>query len=273
MSEHKNKVVYVLSDGTGQSAINIIRACLIQFEDSDIRLSVYSKVDSEEKIHNILESVDKSNAFVAFTIAKKKLRRVVHEICHKKGIIHHDILGPPVEKFSSFLQSTPIEDPNLLRRVDSRYFKRIEAIEFSFNHDDGRNLKDIEKADIVLLGLSRTSKTPTSFFLAQQGYKVVNIPIVPEVGVPDEIYKVDPNKVVCLMMEPDTLQKIRLERLKHYKSPSRYTDINNILQEVEFVYALKDKNRLWHIVDTTNKSVEETAREILMKIYGREIPL
>jgi len=267
------KTVYILSDGTGQSAINIIKACLIQFEDPKIKLSVYSKVDNEDKIVTILEKAGRHKAFVAFTIAKKSLRRLVHEICHKKEIIHHDILGPPVEKLSAFLGSEPIENPNLLRKVDSKYFKRIEAIEFSINHDDGKNLKNIEEADIIILGLSRTSKTPTSFFLAQQGYKVVNIPIVPEVGVPDEVYKVDQDKIVCLMMEPDTLQKIRLERLKHYKIANRYTNINNILEEVEFIYTLKDKHRQWHVVDTTNKSVEETAREILMKIYGREIPL
>ncbi|TYB33393.1 pyruvate, water dikinase regulatory protein [Flexistipes sinusarabici] len=267
------KTVYILSDGTGQSAINIVKACLIQFEDPEIKLSVYSKVDNEDKIVSILEKAGRNKAFVAFTIAKKSLRRLVHEVCHKREIIHHDILGPPVEKLSAFLDSEPIENPNLLRKVDSKYFKRIEAIEFSINHDDGKNLKNLEEADIIILGLSRTSKTPTSFFLAQQGYKVVNIPVIPEVGIPEEVYKADQNKIVCLMMEPDILQKIRIERLKHYRTMSKYTNINHILEEVEFMYALKDKHRKWHIVDTTSKSVEETAREVLMKIYGREIQL
>lgn len=268
-----NKILYILSDGTGQSAINIVRACLIQFESPDVKLSVYSKVDSDKKIHEILDYAEKYEAFVAFTIAKRKLRRTVHEICHNNNIMHHDILGPPVEKFSSFLKSEPIEDPNLLRRVDSKYFERIDAIEYSISHDDGKSLKNLDEADIVLLGLSRTSKTPTSFFLAQQGYKVVNIPIVPEVGLPEEIFNIDQNNIVCLMMEPDTLQKIRIERLRHYRTNSKYTNIRNILEEVEYVYSLKDKNKQWHVVDTTNKSVEETAREILMKIYGRQIPL
>lgn len=267
------KKIYILSDGTGQSAINILRACLIQFDEPQVKLSIYSKIDSEDKIKNILKRISKEESFVAFTIAKKSLRQVVHEMCHASGIIHHDILGPPLEKLQMFLGKEAKENPNLLRRVDSKYFKRIEAVEFCISHDDGRNLKGIYDADIVLLGLSRTSKTPTSFFLGQQGYKVVNIPIVPEVELPEEIYQIDQNKIVCLIMEPEVLQKIRLARLRHYKTASRYTDLRHIFQEVEMVYDLVSKNRSWHVVDTTNKSVEETAREIIFKVYGRDLDI
>lgn len=280
MSEHLNietakqqKMVYILSDGTGQSAINILRACLIQFEDSDIKFSVYSKVDSREKIETILKKISKDKVFVAFTMAKRSLRKAAHEVCHAEGIIHHDILGPPVDKLKSFIGKEPKEDPNLLRKVDSRYFKRIDAIEYAISHDDGKNLNGIIDADIVLLGLSRTSKTPTSFFLAQQGYKVINIPLVPEVKISDEIFAVDQNKVVCLIMEPEILQKVRIARLKHYKTTSRYTDLRKIFEEVEMVYSLVSRNRNWHVVDTTNKSVEETSREIIIKVYGREIEI
>lgn len=269
----QQKMVYILSDGTGQSAINMLRACLIQFEDADIKFSVYSKVDTREKIETILKKVSKERVFVAFTMAKKSLREAVHEVCHRDGIIHHDIMGPPVDKLRIFIGKDPKEDPNLLRRVDSRYFKRIDAIEYAINHDDGKNLSGIMDADIVLLGLSRTSKTPTSFFLAQQGYKVINIPIVPEVKIPEELSLVDQNKIVCLVMEPEILQKIRIARLKHYKTTSRYTDLRKIFEEVEMVYSMVSRNRSWHVVDTTNKSVEETSREIIIKVYGRELEI
>lgn len=269
----QQKMVYILSDGTGQSAINILRACLIQFEDTDIKFSVYSKVDTREKIEIILKKVLKERVFVAFTMAKKSLRKAVHEVCHREGIIHHDIMGPPVDKLKSFIGKNPKEDPNLLRKVDSRYFKRIDAIEYAISHDDGKNLSGIMDADIVLLGLSRTSKTPTSFFLAQQGYKVINIPIVPEVKIPEELSLVDQNKIACLIMEPEILQKIRIARLKHYKTTSRYTDLRKIFEEVEMVYSMVSRNRNWHVVDTTNKSVEETSREIIIKVYGRELEI
>ncbi|UOD35039.1 kinase/pyrophosphorylase [Deferribacteraceae bacterium V6Fe1] len=268
-----SKKIYILSDGTGQSAINILRACLIQFDDPQARLSIYSKIDSEEKVINVINKISKDDSFVAFTMAKKSLRQLVHEVCHSKGIPHHDILGPPVEKLQNFLGKTPKENPNLLRKVDSKYFKRIEAVEFCISHDDGKTLKRIHEADIVLLGLSRTSKTPTSFFLGQQGFKVINIPIVPEVELPKEIFEVDQNKVVCLIMDPEVLQKVRMARLKHYKTSSRYTDLRKIFEEVEMVYDLVSRNRSWHVVDTTNKSVEETAREIIIKVYGRELEI
>lgn len=267
------KKIYIVSDGTGHSAINILRACLIQFDEHNARLSIYSKIDSEEKIINVVNKISREDSFVAFTMAKKSLRQLMHEVCHSRGIPHHDILGPPVEKLQNFLGKIPKENPNLLRKVDSKYFKRIEAVEFCINHDDGKSLKRIDEADIILLGLSRTSKTPTSFFLGQQGFKVINIPIVPEVELPKEIFEVDQNKVVCLIMEPEVLQKVRLARLKHYKTSSRYTDLKKIFEEVEMVYDLVSRNRSWHVVDTTNKSVEETAREIILKVYGRELEI
>ncbi|BAI80025.1 conserved hypothetical protein [Deferribacter desulfuricans SSM1] len=264
------KRIFIISDGTGQSAINLMRACLIQFEEQHVRLTVFSKVNTKEQIESILNQAREQKAFVAFTLVKKELRRYMHKLCHDYEIIHHDILGPPVEKLSNFLGAKPLENPNLLRRVDDKYFKRIEAIEFTINHDDGKNLKGLKEADIVILGLSRVSKTPTSFFLAQLGYKVVNIPIVPEIPLPKELFEIDQKKIVCLVMDPEVLQKVRMERMKHYKTTSNYTDLKRIFEELEFVYDLVKKNRQWHIVDTTNKSVEETAREIISCIYGRE---
>jgi regulator of PEP synthase PpsR (kinase-PPPase family) len=267
------KKVYILSDGTGQSAINVVRACLIQFNDINVKLIVYAKMDDEEKIKIALNKAKEDKAFVAFTIARKSLRRLIHTICHEENIMHHDILGPPVEKFTIFLDKEPQEFPNLLRRLDSKYFRRIEAIDFAIEHDDGKSLKGIKEADIVILGLSRTSKTPTSFYLAQLGYKVINIPLIFGMKIPEELSKIDQNKIVCLVMDPETLQKIRQERLRHYRTNSDYTNLKKILEEVEFVYELLSKHRSWHLVDTTNKSVEETAREIIVKVYGRELEL
>ncbi|MEF3254207.1 MAG: kinase/pyrophosphorylase [Deferribacterales bacterium] len=272
-SDSNLKKVYILSDGTGQSAINVVRACLIQFDDLNLKLIVYSKMDSEDKIKSAIMAAKNDNAFVAFTIAKKSLRRLIHTLCHEENILHHDILGPPVEKFRIFLDKEPKEDPNLLRRVDSKYFKRIEAIDFAIEHDDGKSFKRIREADIVILGLSRTSKTPTSFYLAQLGYKVVNIPVIFGMKLPEELSFVDPNKIVCLIMDPEVLQKVRLERLRHYRTSSDYTNLKKILEEVEYIYELVGRNRSWHLVDTTNKSVEEIAREIIVKVYGRELEL
>jgi regulator of PEP synthase PpsR (kinase-PPPase family) len=265
------KKIYIVSDGTGQSAINVIKASLIQFEDVHSILRVFSKADNINEIKKIIKLAREEQPFIAFTIVKKELREYIHKCCHNEGLLHHDILGPPIDKLSSYLGVAPKENPNLLRKVDDRYFKRIDAIEFTINNDDGKNVKKIHEADVVILGLSRTSKTPTSYFLAQQGYKVVNIPIVPEVPLPKEIFEIDQNKVVCLVMDPEVLQKIRSARLKHYKTSSNYTNLSKIFDEVEMVYDLIKKNRQWHIIDTTNKSIEETSREIISAVFGQEL--
>ena len=265
----EKKLVYIISDGIGQSAMNVLKASLIQFDVPSSVLRVFSRMDNPERIKGILEKAKGVNAFVAFTIAKHETREMVHEICEELGLLHHDILGPPIDKLSTYLGLEPKESPNLLRKVDSKYFERIDAIEFTMKYDDGQDVNKVYEADIIILGLSRTSKTPTSYLLAQQGYKVVNIPLMPEVPIPDEVYHVDQNRIVCLTMDSEVLQKIRSARVKHYKTRSNYTDLRRIFDEMEMVHELTKKNKKWHIVDTTNKSVEETAREIISMVFGQ----
>lgn len=269
-AQQNEKLVYVISDGIGQSAISVLKATMIQFDLASSALRVFSKIENIERIKIILEKAKAENAFVAFTIAKGETRSLVHEICQQEGLMHHDILGPPIEKLSEYLGMQPKEDANLLRKVDSKYFKRIDAIEFSMKYDDAQDIQKIFEADIIILGLSRTSKTPTSYFLAQQGYKVVNVPLMLEVPMPKEIYQVDQSRIICLVMDSEVLQKIRNAREKHLKVTSNYTDLMHIFNEMEMVHDLIKKNKKWRVVDTTNKSVEETAREIISMVFGQE---
>ncbi|WP_022851939.1 pyruvate, water dikinase regulatory protein [Limisalsivibrio acetivorans] len=267
------KRIYIVSDGTGQSAMNIMRAALLQFDEPDVKFTIYSNVDSIDKLKVILEHAKLDNGFVAFTTVMAEFRKTIHEFCHENEILHFDILGPPINKLKTFLEKTPSESPGRLRKVDEKYFRRIDALEYTLSHDDGKITTGLDEADIIILGLSRTSKTPTSFFLAQQGFRVVNIPLVKEIPIPEEVFRVDQNKVVCLIMDPEVLQKVRTARLRHYRTNSSYTDMKKIFDEVEFVYELIRKNRRWHIIDTTNKSIEETAREIIHSVIGRDIEL
>ena len=265
------KKIFILSDATGQSAMDILRAALVQFENPQIKFTVYPKIDSKEKLKTVLEQALDECGFVAYTLVRKELRDYIQKFCKKNCVSYFDIIGPPIATLTKFLGQTPLENPTLLRKVDEKYFKRIEAIEFTLSHDDGKSTQGIFSADIVLIGLSRTSKTPTSFFLAQQGFKVINIPIVPPITLPKEIHQIEQSKVICLTMNPEVLQKVRLSRMRHYHTDSGYTDIRKIFEEVEFVYSLCAKNRKWKIVDTTNKSVEETSREIISLLYGRDV--
>ena len=265
------KKIFILSDATGQSAMDILRAVLVQFENPQVKFTVYPKIDSKEKLKNVLEQARDECGFVAYTLVRKEMRDYIKHFCRKSCIAYFDIIGPPIQALSQFLGQTALENPTLLRKVDEKYFKRIEAIEFTLSHDDGKSAQGVFIADIILIGLSRTSKTPTSFFLAQQGFKVLNIPIIPYIPFPDELYEADQNKIICLTMNPEVLQKVRLARMRHYQTSSDYTNLKKIFEEVEYVYNLLAKNKKWKVVDTTNKSVEETSREIISLQYGRDV--
>jgi regulator of PEP synthase PpsR (kinase-PPPase family) len=264
------KKIYILSDGTGQSGLHIVRAAIVQFERARTKMMLFHDIDTTAALKKILDQAKAAKALIAFTFVKKEMRDFASMYCMKHEILHHDILGPLIFNLAAYLNQEPLETPSLLRKVDERYFKRIEAIEYTLGHDDGRGAERLHEADIVLVGLSRTSKTPTSFYLAQEGHKVANVPIVPGIALPDELFEIDQHKIVCLNIDPDVLQKIRKVRQKNSGLRPSYSDLRNVFAEVEYVWELTRKNRRWHVVDTTNKSVEETAWEIIHAVFGEE---
>jgi regulator of PEP synthase PpsR (kinase-PPPase family) len=264
------KKIYIISDATGQSALHIVRAALVQFEETRARMIVFHDIDTKAGLRKVLDQAKDAKALIAFTFVKKEMRDYAGTYCTKNNILYYDILGPLILNLSSYLRQEPLETPSLLRKVDERYFKRIDAIEYTLGHDDGRGVERLKEADIVLVGLSRTSKTPTSFFLAQEGYKVANVPIVPDIPLPEELFATDQHKIVCLNIDPEVLQKVRLARQKRSGVRSSYSDFKKIFAEVEFVRELLRKHRSWKVVDTTNKSVEETAWEAIHAVFGDE---
>jgi regulator of PEP synthase PpsR (kinase-PPPase family) len=264
------KKIYIITDGTGQSALHILRAALVQFERPHIKMAVFHNIDTKAALKKVLDQAKSDKAFIVYTFVKKEIRDYASEYCRKNTIYHLDILGPLINNLSGYLALEPLETPTLLRRVDDRYFKRIEAVEFTIDHDDGRRSERIQEADIVIVGLSRTSKTPTAFFLAQEGFKVANIPIVPNIPLPVELSQIDQHKIICLNMDPEVLQKVRSVRQKQSGLEHSYSDFKKIFNEVEYIWDLCKRNRAWKVIDTTNKSIEETAWEIIHHIYGRE---
>ena len=265
------KKIYILSDATGQSGLHIVRAAIVQFQRSRAKMMLFHDIDTTTALKKVLDQAKAAKALIAFTFVKKEMRDYAGTYCMKHEILHHDILGPLILNLATFLKQEPLETPSLLRKVDERYFKRIDAIEYTLGHDDGRGAERLHEADIVLIGLSRTSKTPTSIYLAQEGYKVANVPIVPGIALPEELFEIDQHKVVCLNIDPDVLQKIRKVRQKNSRLRPSYSDAKNVFAEVEYVWDLARKHRSWKVVDTTNKSVEETAWEIIHAVYGEEL--
>ena len=264
------KKIYVISDATGQSGLHILRAALVQFEHIKTKIMLYHDVDTKTELKKILDQARADKALIAFTFVKKEIRDYTTEYCRKHAIVHLDILGPLISNLSAYLKKEPLETPSLLRKVDERYFRRIDAIEYTLGHDDGRGAERLKEADIVLIGLSRSSKTPTSFYLAQEGYKVANVPIVPGIPLPDELFSIDQHKIVCLNIDPDVLQKIRKAREKNAGLKPSYSDIRKVFDEVEYVLELARKHQSWKVVDATNKSIEETAWEVIHHVFGEE---
>jgi regulator of PEP synthase PpsR (kinase-PPPase family) len=262
------KKIYILSDATGQSALHILRAALVQFERSRAKLALFHDIDTKAGLKKILDQARADKALVAFTFVRKEMRDQASAFCRKHDLLHLDILGPLIDNLSAYLHKEPLETPTLLRKVDARYFKRIDAIEYTIGHDDGRGAERLRDADIVLVGLSRTSKSPTSFFLAQEGYKVANVPIVPGIPLPEELFEIDQQKVVCLNIDPEVLQKIRRVRQKNSGLSPSYSDLKKVFAEVEYVWDLVRRHKSWTVVDTTNKSIEETAWEIIHRVFG-----
>ncbi len=264
------KKIFIISDATGQSGLHILRAAIVQFKDARPKMMLFHDIDTKTALKDILEQARTAHALIAFTFVRKDMRDFTSDFCLKHKIYHLDILGPLINNLSSYLNREPLETPTLLRRVDERYFRRIDAIEYTMGHDDGRGAERLMEADIVLIGLSRTSKTPTSFYLAQEGYKVANVPIVPGIDLPEELLQIDQHKIVCLNIEPEVLQKIRKVRQINSGLKPSYSDLKKVYAEVEYVWALTRKHQSWTVVDTTNKSIEETSWEIIHHVFGED---
>ena len=258
--------IYLISDSTGETLERIFLAIKAQFKNFKYKTHFYSFTRTENQISKILEvSKEKNNVIVLYTIVDNKLARHLSNECSLKNIPCFGILGDLIISFSKLLDQKALNVPSRQHIMDDEYYKKIEAIQFTMNHDDGNSVNDIEKSDIILLGVSRTSKTPTSIYLANKGMKISNIPLVNENSVPD-ILKNNPQKkcVVGLTAEPDRLVDLRKNRMQSIKDneSTEYTSLNTVQKEMEDARKLFKKYK-WPSIDVTRKSVEETAASVL----------
>ena len=258
--------IYLISDSTGETLERIFLAIKAQFKNFKYKTHFYSFTRTENQISKILEVSEKNNnAIVLYTIVDNKLARHLSNECGTKNIPCFGILGDLIISFSKLLDQKALNVPSRQHIMDDEYYKKIEAIQFTMNHDDGNSVEDIEKSDVILLGVSRTSKTPTSIYLANKGMKISNIPLVNEKSVPD-ILKENPQKkcVVGLTAEPNRLVDLRKNRMQSIKDneSTEYTNLDIVQKEMEDARKLFQKYK-WPSIDVTRKSVEETAASIL----------
>jgi regulator of PEP synthase PpsR (kinase-PPPase family) len=265
--------IFILSDGTGETASTIVKAALVQYPDRDISLVRCKNIRTEEQLDGIIEEVKVRDGSVVYTVVSSKLRQKIETLCKTNKIPHQDLFGPLLHMLSSYLVTDETGfTAGLLRQTDEKYFKRIEAIEFTVKHDDGKEVRDLDKSDIVLVGISRTSKTPLSIFLSHKGWKVSNVPIVLGVALPKELFSIDQKKIIALTIDPDKLSKIRRNRLEKLGQDlsSDYASERHIHEELEYATAIFAKNRRWPVFDVTEKALEETATEITKLIASRQ---
>ncbi|WP_453994918.1 pyruvate, water dikinase regulatory protein [Bacillus nitroreducens] len=265
-----NRIVYVVSDSVGETAELVVKAAVSQFNGSHTEIKRIPYVEDTATLSEVVALAKLNNAIIAFTLVVPELRDFLVQEATREGVIVNDILGPLIEKMSGIYESSPRYEAGLVRKLDEDYFKKIEAIEFAVKYDDGRDPRGILRADIILIGVSRTSKTPLSQYLAHKRYKVANVPIVPEVDPPEELFKVSPNKCFGLEISPEKLNHIRRERLKSLGLDDQaiYANINRIKEELDHFESIVTKIGC-EVIDVSNKAVEETANIILNRINKR----
>jgi regulator of PEP synthase PpsR (kinase-PPPase family) len=256
--------IFVLSDGTGQTGKRVLEAALLQF-DLPVMIIRIPHLRSVEQVNEVVADAARNHSMIVYTLVSVELRQAVHIAGMERGVIVVDLLGGLLAKLQDFLHRTPWGRPGLLYQTDAGYYQRVDAMEYTVQHDDGQKVDDLSEADLVLVGPSRTSKTPVSFYLAYRGWKVANVPIVLGLEPPEPLRELDPRKVVGLTTDPQRLALIRQERLKNMgaqTSSSTYADLRHIQQEVRYSLRLCKTNR-WPVVNVTGKAVEETANEVI----------
>ena len=264
MNEKYN--VYLVSDSTGETLDRIFLSLKSQFANFDYEKKEFAFVRTEQQIDKIIkESSSTKNSIILYTIVETKLAKYISNISDKNNVPCFGILGNLILNFSKLLNQKAIHKPSAQHVLDDDYYKRIEAIQYTMSHDDGKKLNNLTEADIVLLGVSRTSKTPTSIYLANRGYKTINIPLVLDQNIPETLKSNDHKIcVIGLIADPERLADIRRNRVAIMKEKNLrdYTDLEFIKDEVNRSKDLFKKNN-WPIIDVTRKSVEETAASIL----------
>ncbi|MDB2580472.1 kinase/pyrophosphorylase [Candidatus Pelagibacter bacterium] len=258
--------IYLISDSTGETLDRIFLALKAQFKNIEYKVHSYSFTRTENQILKILDDAKKNeNSVILYTIVDNNLAKYLANVSDKKKIPCFGVLGNLILNFSKILNQKASHEPSGQHVLNDEYYDRIEAIQFTMNHDDGNLLNDIEKSDIILVGVSRTSKTPTSIYLANKGFKTSNIPLVNENSLPKKLRE-NPQVtcVVGLNTEPERLVDLRKNRMNSLKETenTKYTSIENIKKEIEEAKKTFQKYR-WPSIDVTRKSVEETAASII----------
>ncbi len=261
--------LHLISDSTGETVGLVARACLVQFENIRAEEHLWSMVRTEKQVTDVITGIQENPGFVLYTIVNVKIRNILEDGCQKLQVPCIAVLDPVTAALGIHLDAEVHAQPGRQHVMDAEYFGRIEAMHFVLSHDDGQSTWDLNEADVVLLGVSRTSKTPTSIYLANRGIKTANIPIVPGCPIPEELFKTIGPLIVGLTKEPKRLVEIRRQRLRMLDQDEEtdYVNFEKVSKEINEARRLFAKND-WPVINVSRKSIEETAATIL-QLYNR----
>lgn len=262
-NENDDMNVFVVSDGTGDTGSAAVRAAMIQFPQR-WRMRIFRDARTISEVRRVIELAEEADALVVFSLVEGDVVEALKREAEARQVVAVDLLGPLIMRVAQRLKVEPKHQPGLLHGFSEDYFDRVDAVEFAVRHDDGANLRTLHEADIVLTGVSRTSKTPTSMYLAQRGYKVGNVPLVPGLEPPQELLEVDKRRVFGLTVDPGTLLSVRTARMRSMRggSATDYTDPDQVMLELDRARKLF-RARGWKMIDVSGRAVEENASRIL----------
>jgi [pyruvate, water dikinase]-phosphate phosphotransferase / [pyruvate, water dikinase] kinase len=263
-------LVFIVSDATGGTALRMVRSALVQFGDTGVELIQRTHVNTPQRLQAVVEEAARKKSLIVHTIVSSDLRNRMLQQSRLAGVDAMDLMGPLLDRLSVFLDRPPIEEAGLYKHLAEGKTREIAAVEFAFRHDDGRKPEDLPYAEIVLVGVSRSLKTPTTLYLAYHGWFTANVPIILEVPVPDELFSVPHEKVFCLVMAESRLLELRRTRASAITLPQSTYILPEYVRD-EILYAKKlCRDHNWQLIDTTGKSIEEIAREVMALIPSSE---
>ena len=260
-----NFIIFAVSDGTATTAKLLIQAVLAQFPKLIVDIETRPHTNTEEKIRSVIQEAAQKKALIVYTLVHPSVREILILEGRKANVPVIDLLGPLLYRLEEFFQVPPKGIPGIFKPSLYEYDQRIEAIDFTVDHDDGQNIYSLDLADIVILGVSRTSKTPLSIYLSYRGWKVANISIIPDIEPDKKLYQINQKKIVALTIKAEQLASIRQKRMEkfHLEVNDTYSALKSVQKEVSYAEAIFAMPPVWPIIDVTNKSIEEIAQEVI----------
>ncbi len=265
--------IFIVSDGTGATAETVLKAALTQFPETAVHFRRFAHVRTETEIRDIVAQAGKSGSPVLYTLVMLTLRQAIMQAAQTHRVRSLDLLGPIMSELADLLQHPPSIQPGRFRQINGEHFRGTETMEYMLQHDDGKHSDGLHEAEIVLVGISRTYKTPVSVYLAYRGWRVANVPLAVGVEPPPSLFDVNPAKIVGLTISPErlvTLRRARIKAMSKNMPNIRYADIDYVQSELAQANLIFRRPPRWPVVDVTAKSIEEVAAEIVDLVRERQ---